>query len=217
GQRRMAAGEDQAQPVVAHGPLLGGFVTGVQQGGLGVLAVTGGLAAQAVDRPVAGRGDDPPGGGRRRPVLRPAPHGDGERVLDGLLGQVDVAEHAGEHGHGPAVLLGEDTCDVRHRSGRTSIGSPTISASLRPQPSASSRSAARMTVKPPRCSLPSAYGPSVISTSPSLARSTVAVPGACRAAANTHVPEARISSLSASSLSMIGSRTSGGGGSPSGW
>ena len=36
-----------------------------------------------------------------------------------------------------------------------------------------------MIVKPPMCSLPSANGPSVMSTSPSLGRSTVAVLGAC--------------------------------------
>ncbi len=59
GQRRVTAGEDQPQPVVAHGPLLGGLLTGVQQRGLGVPVRAGGLPAQSVDRPVAGRRDDP--------------------------------------------------------------------------------------------------------------------------------------------------------------
>src|SRR6202035_2720833 len=36
GERGVAAGEDQAQPVIAHGAVSGRLATGVQQGGLGV-------------------------------------------------------------------------------------------------------------------------------------------------------------------------------------
>ena len=49
------------------------------------------------------------------------------------------------------------------------------------------------------------------------ARSTVAVSGGCRPPVNTQAPAARISASTASISRMIGSRTSGGGGSPSGW
>jgi hypothetical protein len=59
GERWVTAGEDQAQPVIAHGALLGRFAAGVQQRSLGVPVIARRLAAQAVDRPVAGGGNDP--------------------------------------------------------------------------------------------------------------------------------------------------------------
>ena len=111
GERRVAAGEDQAQPVVAHGALLGRFVPGVQQGGLGVPVLAGRLPAQPVDRPVAGGGDDPAGRARRQPGRRPPLHGRGERVLDRLLGDVDVAE-----GRGPGRRPRGRTPRGTHRS-----------------------------------------------------------------------------------------------------
>jgi hypothetical protein len=60
-ERRVAAGEDQAEAVVVHGTLLvgGWFVRGVEQGGLGVAVVARGFAAEAIDGAVAGRGDQP--------------------------------------------------------------------------------------------------------------------------------------------------------------
>src|SRR5690242_14594705 len=227
----MTAGKDEPQPVVLHRIILLGlrWFLGPQQRGLGVLARPGSLAAEPVDGPVARGGDDPAGRARRPSVLRPSPGRLGERVLDRVLGGVDVAEHAGQDGYRAAVLRAEDALDVRERGrgrgqlsamstiGRTSTGSVHATVALRAQASASSRSAAWMIQKPPTCSLPSAKGPSVTSTSPSEARSTVAVSGACRPPVNTHAPAAR-SSLSTASMSrMIGSSTSGGGGSPSGW
>ena len=74
-----------------------------------------------------------------------------------------------------------------------------------------------MIQNPPMCSLPSANGPSVMSRSPPSARSTVAVSGGCRPPVKTQAPAARISAFTASMSRMIGSRISGGGGSPSGW
>ena len=50
-----------------------------------------------------------------------------------------------------------------------------------------------MIENPPMCSLPSANGPSVVSTSPSSGRSTVAVLGGCSPPAKTHAPAAFIS------------------------
>ena len=64
----------------------------------------------------------------------------GERVLDRLLGDVDVAEDADQDRHRAAVLLAEDTLDLRgcgaqysasSWNGRTSIGSVVARASLR--------------------------------------------------------------------------------------
>ena len=101
--------------------------------------------------------------------------------------------------------------------GRTSTGSLHAAVALRAQPSAASRSGARMIQNPPMCSLPSAKGPSVMSTSPSAARSTVAVSGGCRPPVNTQAPAALSSASTALTSRMIGSRISGGGGSPSGW
>ena len=54
-ERRVTAGEDQAEPVVVHGALLDGFVAGVQQRGLRVAVVTGRLPAETVDRRGCGR------------------------------------------------------------------------------------------------------------------------------------------------------------------
>jgi hypothetical protein len=74
-----------------------------------------------------------------------------------------------------------------------------------------------MIVKPPRYSLPSAKGPSVIRTSLPLARTTVAVPGSCSPPAKTHAPAARSSWLTTSRSRMIGSSFSGGSEPPVGW
>ena len=72
-----------------------------------------------------------------------------------------------------------------------------------------------MTVNPPMCSLPSANGPSVVSTSPPSGRSTVAELGGCRPPAKTQAPAAWSSSWSArTSLLTFSMSTSGGGVSP---
>ena len=155
------------------GALLGRLVPGVEQGGLGVPVLPGGLPAEPVDGPVAGGGDDPAGRARGQAGRRPPLHGRGERVLDGLLGDVDVAEDPDQDGDRPAVLLAEDPLDLgggtgRHAraqspgspwNGRTSIGRVVARASRRPQSRAASRSGARTMVNPPMCSLPSANGP----------------------------------------------------------
>src|SRR5690606_2578746 len=147
----------------------------------------------------------------------------GERLLNRVLGEIDVAEDADQYRNRAAVLRPEDGGDLGRRggahegqssegrssdwNGRTSMGSVVISASRLPQASAASRSGASMMVKPPRCSLPSTYGPSVTRTSPvPPARSTVADDGGCNPPEKTHAPAARISSLSAfSSVTILSS------------
>jgi hypothetical protein len=127
---------------------------------------------------------------------------------------------ADQHGDRAAVLRAEDPLDLRgaNRIGRTSIANGAMTSAIRAaQASAASRSGALITVNPPRCSLPSVNGPSVSSGVPSRSRTTVAALAGCSPAAKTQAPAARISSFSAASPAMIGSRTSGGGGSPSGW
>src|SRR5437588_6059116 len=153
------------------GFLFGCLVAGVQQSRLGVAVLARGLAAEAVDGPIAGSGDDPASRAGWRPARRPALDGRGEGVLDRLLGDVDVAEDTDQDRHGSPVLLPKYPLDVGageggHApdqpsrktwwNGRTSIGSVVARASLRPQSSAASRSGALMIEKPAMYSLLSA-------------------------------------------------------------
>jgi len=95
-----------------HGTLLSGFAACMKKGGLGVPVLTGGLTAEAVDRSVASSGDDPPRGTRRQTAGGPPLHRQGERILDRLLGDVDVPELADQDGHCPTVLLAVNTLDL---------------------------------------------------------------------------------------------------------
>ena len=121
-ERRVAAGEDQSQLVVAHrSRLLLRLVGVVQQQGLRVPGLAGGLAADPVDRAVAGGGDDP--GARVGREHVPALHRHRERVLHGLLGEPDVAEEACQGGDAAAVLGPVDARQVHgSRSGEAVEG-----------------------------------------------------------------------------------------------
>jgi hypothetical protein len=66
------------------------------------------IAADAVDRAVARRRHEPDAGARGDAVARPALGGDGERLLRGFLGEVEVAEEADERREDPAPLVAED-------------------------------------------------------------------------------------------------------------
>ena len=117
-ERRVAAGEDQPEPVVGHGPLLlrrgtARRVRAVQVMGLRVPLAADRLAAQPVDGPVAGGRDDPRAGTGRLAVRRPPGGRHGERVLDRFLGGVDIAEEADQGGDAPAVFPAEDSLDSR--------------------------------------------------------------------------------------------------------
>jgi len=71
----------------------------------------------------------------------PALRGDRERLLCGFLGEVEVAEEAGEVGEDPAPLLSEYLLDqdVRSSTGRTSTAPPMRAAGTR-EASSSARS-----------------------------------------------------------------------------
>jgi hypothetical protein len=71
------------------------------------------LAAEAVDRSIAGGGGDPAARVGRQAVARPRAQGDGERLLDCVLGEVDVPEGADQRGDRSAGLLAEDPADRR--------------------------------------------------------------------------------------------------------
>ncbi len=120
----MAAREDQPQPVVddrAH-------PVGSVQGRVGVdrrqllldrdftaeqlLLLGQHLAApQPVDRPVPGGRRDPGAGVVRHAALRPRLERRDEGILDGLLGEVEVAEDPDQRRDGPALLLTEQAVD----------------------------------------------------------------------------------------------------------
>jgi hypothetical protein len=114
-QRRMAAGEDQAQPVIGHGLLLPRAVSRGVSGGpvqvmrLRVPLVADRFAAQPVDGPVAGGRDDPRAGIGWLAVRRPPGDRHGEGVLDRFLGGVDIAEKADQGGDAATVLAAEDS------------------------------------------------------------------------------------------------------------
>ena len=131
-QRRVAAGEDQLQPLVRDG---GGVVhdrlrwldlelTREQ------LRLRGQdtLSAKAVDGAVSRGRDQPADGVGRFPVAWPALGRDRERLLGGVLGQLDVAEDPDQRRQHATPVLAEDGVK-RHgtalsRIGRTSIAPP---------------------------------------------------------------------------------------------
>ena len=118
GERRVAAREDEGEPVVrdrAHVVLLDREL--LQPPDELRLLLEDLLAADPVDRPVP-RGRDDPGAGRaRHAVARPALESGRERVLHRVLGELEVTEDAREDRDGTAPLLSEDPLDVRLHAG----------------------------------------------------------------------------------------------------
>jgi hypothetical protein len=112
-ERRVAAGEDQPEAVVVHGALLHWFVLGVQQRRLGLLVGARRLPSQSVDRPVPRGRDDPSRRTGRYAALRPLLDRGRKRVLHRVLGDLEVPEHPGKHGHRPPVLSPEDRGEIR--------------------------------------------------------------------------------------------------------
>ena len=143
-ERRVAAREDKLEPLVGDGRLVHvvlhclGHVE--QAGLLGERAV----AADAVDRPVPGGHHEPRPRARGRPFARPPLGCDRERLLGGLLGEVEVAEEADQGGHDAAPLVPKGLVDVYHSAtGRTSTAPPMRAAGTREASSiAASRSSA---------------------------------------------------------------------------
>jgi hypothetical protein len=140
GQRRMAAGEDEAEPVVGegarfvHGGGVGWRSDGRAVAGRGRLerahpVVERARPAQAVDRLVARHGGQPRGRDGRDAVARPGEHGGGEGVLQRVLGQLEVAAEVADQGRerdravladGPLQLGGDRVGHSKDITGRTS-------------------------------------------------------------------------------------------------
>ena len=120
-ERRMAAGEDQSQLVVAHRALLrflAALVAREAPLGFGVPLVAYRLAAMAIHRAIARRGHDPTRRTRRHARRRPALERFDEGVLHHLLRDVDIAAHAHERRHRASVRLAERPLDRRRRERR---------------------------------------------------------------------------------------------------
>ncbi len=77
---------------------------------LGLLAQAR-ATSQSVDGPVARGRRDPRARVVGHAAVRPGLQGDDERVLDGLLGEVEVAEDADERRDGAALLGAEQSVD----------------------------------------------------------------------------------------------------------
>jgi hypothetical protein len=115
-QRGVAAREQQPQPVVGEGGVVvhrgvvGGARRGAVSAGEGLeradpLVERSG-AAQPVDRAPPRRDGQPGGGHGRHAVAWPRGHGDGVRVLQGVLGQREVAaELAGQRRQDAGAVL----------------------------------------------------------------------------------------------------------------
>jgi len=161
----MAAGEDELEALVGEHCLVQVVVHGerhLEQVGLrGQRAVT----ADAVDRAIA-RGDHEPAARiRGDAVARPAFGSDCERLLCGLLGEIEIAEEADQGGDDASPLVAENLLEQCYisTSGRTSTAPPMRAAGMRAAIAiASSRLSASKRKKPPSPSLVSANGPSVV-------------------------------------------------------
>jgi hypothetical protein len=110
----VAAGEDQREALVgdrAHAVVLlvGGQLG--ETGELGPLRLQRPFPAEPVDCQVASRGDDPRSRARRDAVPWPALRSDGEGLLDGVLGELEVAERADQDRNRAPELLPERLCD----------------------------------------------------------------------------------------------------------
>src|SRR5262249_23682623 len=120
-QRRMTAREDEAQPVVTwravwrclHDVFLHLPETVPGECHVLVLALT--LASPGVNRLAPGRRGDPRAGIGWDPVAWPALECDRERVLQRLLGQIQVMEGRDERGDDSPVLGAKDALDGRVR------------------------------------------------------------------------------------------------------
>jgi hypothetical protein len=112
----VATGEDQPEAVVGHGGLVDRVVVAIRDGRdrleLGQLVGVATVAAQAVDRAVTGGRRDPRARVARRAVARPAGECELEGVLNGVLGEVEVAEDADQGRDRAPGLVPERAGDV---------------------------------------------------------------------------------------------------------
>jgi hypothetical protein len=143
---RVAASEDQTESLVGHRFVVVflGRELGESLEDLG-FARQRLLAADPVDRAVAGCGGEPRRGVVRRAISGPSLDGGGECVLEGVLGKFEVAEDADQDREDAAPLLADDSFELCQCSttGRTSMAPPVRATGILAATSiASSRSSA---------------------------------------------------------------------------
>ena len=112
----MAAGEDKLQSLVRDRRLVHLrhlVLHGVGHPEQAALRCERALPADAVDRPVARGGDEPGARVVGLTVAGPALGGDRERLLGGLLGEIEVAEEADHACEDAAPFVAEDVLEDR--------------------------------------------------------------------------------------------------------
>ena len=179
-QRRVAAGEDEPQPVVhdralvIHGWLR---VLGVQARQLGqALGAIGHrpVSAQAIDRPAPRGGGDPRPRIGRNPIAPPHLHRRLERVLHRVLGQLEVADLADQGGQHDRPLVAKRARDC----GGDRVGRPSVSAHARYSTASSGRSA------PASRATLSHSSAAMIGRTSSVAQGAIGSRAACRSASS---------------------------------
>jgi hypothetical protein len=126
-ERRVTAGEDELQALVRKRRGLHRHLGTVGRGDLAELGREGPLAADAVRRAVSRRRHQPGARVAGHPVARPPLGGRRERLLRGLLGEVEVAEEADQGGQDAAPFRAEDLFERRYQytsEGRISTAPP---------------------------------------------------------------------------------------------
>ena len=128
----MAAGEDQLEPLVGDRRLVHLVLRRLRHVEQAGLRRERPLAPDPVDRPVAGGGHQPGARVLGDAVARPALGRDRERLLGGLLGEVEVAEEADQVREDAPPLVAEDLLEDRYHStiGRTSTAPPSRAAGI---------------------------------------------------------------------------------------
>jgi hypothetical protein len=109
----MAAGEDELQALVGDGGLVHGVLDGFGRVEQTDLRGERAIAANAVDSPVASGGQQPRARVGGRAVARPALRSRRERLLSGLLGEVEVAEEADQGREDTSPLVAERLLEDR--------------------------------------------------------------------------------------------------------
>jgi len=110
---------------------------GLIRRGLGMAVIAGCLTTQAVNGAVPRGGGDPAAGVGRQSGGRPPLARDRERLLDHLLGDVDVAEETDQGCDNPAGFFTEDPferCGVDHRHRRLRLRCRLGTGAPRPDP-----------------------------------------------------------------------------------
>jgi hypothetical protein len=109
----MTAGEDELQALVGERRLVHRVLHRLWHLEKPGLAKQGAVAIDPVDGTVPGRRREPRAGSAGDAVARPPLGRNGERLLGGFLGEVEVAEEADQVGEDAAPLVAEDLVEDR--------------------------------------------------------------------------------------------------------